>query len=96
MAQILRTEQAQQDLESILDHLDSQSIETGDRFAERFDQTCELHATHPQLGASAEEYAPNLRLFTVWNYTVFYRPIDGGIELIRIIHGARDIPKLFQ
>jgi toxin ParE1/3/4 len=32
----------------------------------------------------------------VWNYTVFYRPIDGGIELIRIIHGARDIPKLFQ
>jgi toxin ParE1/3/4 len=96
MARILRTEQAQQDLEAIMDYLDRQGIEFGDRFATKFEEVCELHAKHPQLGASSEEYAPNLRHFTVWNYAIFYRPIEGGIELVRMIHGARDIPKLFE
>lgn len=96
MARAIRSEQAQQDLEQILDYLDSQSTQAADRFALKFEQTCDLHAMHPGIGASSEEYAPNLRHFTVWNYAVFYRPIDDGIEIIRIIHGARDIPKLFE
>jgi toxin ParE1/3/4 len=96
MARVIRSEQAQQDLEEILDYLDSQSTQAADRFATKFDQTCDLHAKHPQIGASAEEYAPNLRHFTVWSYAIFYRPIEEGIELIRIIHGARDIPRLFE
>lgn len=96
MARVSRSAQAQQDLEDILDYLDSQSSDAADRFAAKFDEACELYATHPQIGATAEEYAPNLRHFTVWNYAIFYRPIDEGIELIRIIHGARDIPKLFE
>jgi toxin ParE1/3/4 len=96
MARAIRSEQAQQDLEGILDYLDSQSSQAADRFAVKFEQTCNLHATHPGIGTSSEEYAPNLRHFTVWNYAVFYRPVDDGIEIIRIIHGARDIPKLFE
>ena len=96
MARVTRSEQAQQDLEGILDDLDSQSIQAADRFATKFEQSCDLHAKHSEIGASAEEYAPNLRHFTVWSYAIFYRPIDDGIELIRIIHGARDIPKLFE
>lgn len=96
MAQVIRSEQAQADLEEILDYLDSQSTQAADRFATKFEQSCELHAKHPQIGASSYEYAPNLRHFTVWNYAVFYRPIDDGIEVIRVIHGARDIPKLFE
>jgi toxin ParE1/3/4 len=96
MPQVVRSERAQQDLEGILDFLDSQSTQAADRFAVKFEQSCELHAAHPQIGAGATEYAPNLRHFTVWNYAIFYRPLEDGIELIRIIHGARDIPKLFE
>jgi hypothetical protein len=25
---------------------------------------------------------------------VFYRPVDGGIEVIRVLHGARDIDNI--
>ncbi len=96
MARVVRSEQAQQDLEGILDYLDSQSDQAADRFATKFDQTCDLHAMHPQIGGSAEEYAPALRYFTVWNYAIFYRPIEDGIEIVRMIHGARDIPQLFK
>ena len=27
------------------------------------------------------------------NYLMLYRPISGGVEVIRIIHGARDLPR---
>ncbi len=96
MSRVIRSEQAQQDLEEILDYLDAQSTEAADRFAVKFDQACELHAEHPQIGASATAYAANLRHYSVWNYAIFYRPVSDGIEIIRIIHGARDIPKLFE
>jgi toxin ParE1/3/4 len=95
MARVIRSEQAQQDLEGILDYLDAQGTDAADRFAVKFDQACDLYAEHPEIGASVTEYAANLRHFIVWNYAIFYRPMADGIELIRIIHGARDIPKLF-
>ncbi|QEH32142.1 Toxin ParE3 [Aquisphaera giovannonii] len=96
MRRVTRTRQAQQDLEGILDYLDGQGSEAADRFAARFDDACELYAAHPQMGTSAREYAPDLRHFAVMNYAVFYRPAPGGIEIIRILHGARDIPTLFE
>lgn len=71
MSRVIRSEQAQQDLEGILDYLDAQRTEVADRFAVKFDQTCELYAKHPHIGASATEYAANLRHFTVWNYAIF-------------------------
>jgi toxin ParE1/3/4 len=27
-------------------------------------------------------------------YMIFYRPIEGGIEVLRVIHGARNIQNL--
>ena len=54
MARVTRSKQAQQDLEEILDYLDSQSSDAADRFAAKFDDACDLHATHPQIGASSK------------------------------------------
>ncbi len=96
MYRVLRSRQAQHDLEGILDYLDAQGGDDAERFAIKLDESCELHAKHPQLGTSATEYAANLRRFTVWNYAIFYRPIVDGVEIVRIIHGARDIPNFFE
>jgi toxin ParE1/3/4 len=32
----------------------------------------------------------------VGNYVVFYRPIENGIEVVRVLHGRRDIAALFS
>jgi toxin ParE1/3/4 len=29
-------------------------------------------------------------------YLIFYRPIPDGIEVIRVLHGARDIDTIFE
>jgi len=36
-----------------------------------------------------------VRRFTLGNYLLFYRHVDDTIELIRVLHGARDIDRLF-
>jgi len=95
MPRIVLTPQAHQDLEDLFDHLDAQQPRLSDRFAETFDRTCGLHLKHPLMGASSEDLAPNLRHFTVWNYVVFYRPAADGLEILRILHGARDLPSFF-
>jgi plasmid stabilization system protein ParE len=30
------------------------------------------------------------------NYLILYRPIKGGIDVARVLHGARDIERLFK
>jgi toxin ParE1/3/4 len=30
------------------------------------------------------------------NHLIFFRPIDGGIEVIRVLHAARDIESVFE
>jgi toxin ParE1/3/4 len=32
-----------------------------------------------------------LRSFSVGNYLIFYFPIEGGIDIVRVLQGARDI-----
>jgi toxin ParE1/3/4 len=45
---------------------------------------------------------PEFESVRVWhvrgfrNYLIFYRPIDNGVEVVRVLHGARDIEKEFR
>jgi len=48
----------------------------------------------PELGERVDQYQPGLRRFTVGNYVLFYHIIEGGIEVFRVFHGARDIERL--
>ena len=53
-------------------------------------------ASMPLIGRQREELSPNLRSFPVGRYVVFYRPMENGMEIVRVLHGARDFPPLFE
>jgi toxin ParE1/3/4 len=41
----------------------------------------------------------DLRFFPVTrfpNHLVFYRPLEDGLELVRVLHGAREIARLLE
>jgi len=40
--------------------------------------------------------AARLRSFPVGSYVIFYRPMENGVEIVRVLHGARDLPPLFD
>lgn len=47
------------------------------------------------MGRLRPDIAPELRYFVVGNYLILYRTVENGIQIVRVIHGARDLPHLF-
>jgi toxin ParE1/3/4 len=86
---------ADRDLDSIRDWIATQNPTTANDVIEKVFATLELLATQPLLGQSRADLAEGLRAFTVRPYIVIYYPMDSGIHVARIVHGARDYPALF-
>ena len=49
---------------------------------------------NPRLGPARPDLAADLRYFPVGRYVLLYREIPGGVEIVRCVHGARDLPGL--
>lgn len=47
------------------------------------------------MGQSCDNFANSLRSFPVEDYFIFYRPIDDGVEVVRVISGYRDLETVF-
>ncbi|NEQ64169.1 MAG: type II toxin-antitoxin system RelE/ParE family toxin [Symploca sp. SIO2D2] len=39
---------------------------------------------------------PNLRGLPLDGYIIFYRILDDGIEILRVVSGRRNLPSLFK
>ena len=94
MARVLRTSKAEEDLLEIWSYVADDSLDAADRLLDDIDQACTLLAEMPQAGRTREELGPNLRSLAMGNYVIFYRPSDNSIVVIRVLHGARDLPGL--
>ncbi|WP_099261842.1 type II toxin-antitoxin system RelE/ParE family toxin [Rhodopirellula bahusiensis] len=54
--------------------------------------TCETIATQPETGEARPGFGVSgCRSLSVGNYVIFFRKIDGGIEVSRGIYGNRDM-----
>ena len=58
-------------------------------------QTLSRLAAMPFMWQARFDLAPGLRMFQVGSYLIFFRPIQGGIEVIRVLHGKRNITGRF-
>jgi toxin ParE1/3/4 len=96
MSRYRLTGQAQADLDGIWLYIADHNISAADRFLDTLHERFVLLAGQPLLGRARPELAPNLRSLSVGNYVIFYRPIDDGIEVARVLHGARDIDAIFE
>ena len=92
MARVLRTSKAEEDLVGIWSYIAADSLLAADKLLDDIDAACKMLSTNPLAGRLREELAPQLRSFGVSVYIVFYRPTDAGVIVIRVLHGARDLP----
>jgi toxin ParE1/3/4 len=74
--------------------------EVAERFFEAVRESCERIAAMPEIGRSQETYSPKLVGMRRWHvkgfdkFLIFYRILPDEIEILRIVHGARDLPTL--
>ena len=65
--------------DNLLDEIDARSIAL---------------ASSPYLGAARPDIAPELRHSLVGRYLILYRIIPDGVQIVRVIHGARRLSDL--
>jgi toxin ParE1/3/4 len=56
----------------------------------------ESHARFPLTGSVQDDWLPGLRRSTVSSYVVFFRPVGDTIEVLRVLHGSRDLKKIIH
>jgi toxin ParE1/3/4 len=95
MSRILRRPQAELDLLEIAIYIGQDDADASDRFIDRMTEQLALLASHPDMGRLRPEIAPRIRSFPVGRFVVFYEPLPDGIDVIRVLSGARDIDALF-
>ncbi len=52
-------------------------------------QKCEHLVDMPKMGVSIGSVRRNIRMISFGSYLILYREIKAGIEIIRVVHGAR-------
>lgn len=96
MARITRRPEAEADVIDIWGFIAEDSIAEADRWVDRLDERVQLWATQPMIGRVREELAPGLRSMAFGRYVVFFAPIHDGIDIVRVLHGSRDIDVFFS
>ena len=86
---------AAEDIVEVWDHIADDNLSAADRWVDQLDEQFRLLATQPLMGRARDELSPGLRSFPFGRYMIFYQPIEGGIDVVRLLHSARDVDAVF-
>ena len=88
--------EASRDLEEVKDYISQDNPDAAVRLILLIREKCTLLAKQPGIGRDRSDILSGLRGFPVGNYFIFYQSTNDGIAVVRVLHGARDIPELFD
>ncbi len=88
---LFRTRRARQDLIEIWEHIAADNPSAADALLDRIDDACSRLIDHPRIGPARDDIRPGLRYLVVGDYVALYRVIDEGVEIVRVVHGRRDL-----
>jgi toxin ParE1/3/4 len=74
---------------------ENSSVERADKQIDSIEAKLNLLAGSPKIGRLRPELMESLRSFAAGRYIIFYLPIRNGIEVVRVLHGTRDVDSLF-
>ena len=60
-------------------------------FVDELESKCDTLGRSPGIGTSRPELGDGVRMLPHGRYLIFYREVNNGLRIERIMHGARDI-----
>ena len=95
MKPFILTPRAEQDLSDIWDYIADDSIEAADRVLEALEKALHRLAKNPGIGHRREELADRRhRFFPVHSYLIVYRFETKPLQVLRVLHAARDVQSI--
>jgi toxin ParE1/3/4 len=102
VTELVWSKQARQDLIDIYVQIGLHDAAAAERYFATIQRKIELLGDHPRIGPRRSDIRPSARMLVIAPYLVLYRiepDTDAGpiarIELVRIVDGRRDLPRLF-
>ena len=96
MAEFRISPRAHEDLIEIWSYIADDSVTNADAFIDRLYETMESLGRNPGSGRHREELAMGIQSFPFGRYLIFYRALTNSVEIVRVLHGARDIENIFE
>lgn len=87
------------DLRDIAKYIASDNPDAAERFLNAVEETFRLLKSHPGLGRLRSFSVPGIRSWVIAdfrNYIVFYLPTKTEVQILAVLHGARDLPQVME
>jgi plasmid stabilization system protein ParE len=87
---------AKRDPQEIKDYIAKDSTTAARRVVRELRAAMESLVEMPGKGHLREDLGDDLRAWVVYSYLIIYRPETRPLQVVRVVSGYRDVPKLFE
>ena len=94
---------ASDDIDEIIRYIAPNDPQVARRFVDAIQGAFDLLYHYPRAGARRPGRRPQLTHLRCWpvggrfrQYVILYLPHDDGVEIVRVLHGARDVDGLMS
>ncbi|MEO5331554.1 MAG: type II toxin-antitoxin system RelE/ParE family toxin [Magnetococcus sp. YQC-5] len=85
-----------QDLIDIGDYIAKDNRANARRFVDKLIEQCQRIEKSPLAYPRRENLVPGLRMASMGHYAIFFRVLGDVVRIERVLHGARDMTRLFE
>lgn len=97
MSRVTRSATSRKDLYEIWLHIAADNFDAADELIDLIEEQIAQLSDFPGMGTRRDELRPGLRSLPVRKYLIFYTERSrGGMHLVRVMHGARNLRKIFK
>jgi toxin ParE1/3/4 len=94
MAEVVFRRRAWRDLEQIDTHIALEDPDAAQRFRTNVLRRIRLLEQFPEAAQPRPEFGRDIRTIPIGSYVVILRVSSPKVTVLRILHGARDLPKV--
>jgi toxin ParE1/3/4 len=91
MSQVRQSALARADLIQIWVDVALDSQAAADRVYDRLEARVKILERFPEAGMARPDIAKDARILVESPYLILYRLVSEGVQIVRVLHGARDI-----
>ena len=87
---------ATSDLRGIWSYVAQSDTESATQLVKEIVKRFALLRDNPFMGRQQHHLLINLRSFPVKGFLIFYQPFEEHVDILRVLHGSRDVERIFE
>jgi len=78
------------DLDAIWSYIAADNPRAADRTIDSLHVRFALLASQPLIGQDRADLRPGVRMLSAGSYSIYFTSAPGGVEIVRVLHAARE------